>query len=43
MAILDELIKNSDANKYTYEEKLDILRKLSENKEGDKEITTEEK
>ena len=43
MAILDELIKNSDANKYTYEEKLDILKKLSETGKNDKEITTEEK
>ena len=43
MAILDELIKNSDADKYTHEEKLDILRKLSENRKSDKEITIEEK
>lgn len=43
MAILDELIKNSDADKYTYEEKLDILKKLSETRDGDKKITIEEK
>ncbi|TSD03214.1 MAG: hypothetical protein Athens071416_275 [Parcubacteria group bacterium Athens0714_16] len=43
MTILDELIKNSDANKYTYEEKLDILKKLSETGKTDKEITEEKK
>lgn len=43
MAILDELIKNSDASKYTYQEKLDILKKLSETEKSEKEITTEEK
>lgn len=43
LQILDELVKNSDSNKYTEQEKKDILKNLSETNKESQQMTTEEK